>query len=129
MAKNSAQRPSRSAHPASGVRKRARLTSADLDKVFGGAQDDEVDNTVVDTPVVDDAQPVDPAPADPAPVDPAPVEYAEPAPAPAGTHTETLDDGTSYVAQNDGHVPAELAESARTAAANCPELAILIAED
>ncbi len=104
MAKNSAQRPSRSSHPASGVRKRARLTSADLDKVFGGAQDDEVDNTVVDTPVDPapvDAQPVDPAPADPAPVDPAPVEYAEPAPAPAGTHTETLDDGTSYVAQND----------------------------
>lgn len=40
-----------------------------------------------------------------------------------------VDDFGFASAQNDGHVPAELAESARTAAANCPELAILIAED
>jgi ferredoxin len=40
-----------------------------------------------------------------------------------------VDDYGFASAQNGGVVPAELAESARTAAANCPELAILITED
>lgn len=40
-----------------------------------------------------------------------------------------VDDYGYATAQNGGEVPAGLAESARTAAANCPELAILITED
>ncbi len=40
-----------------------------------------------------------------------------------------VDDFGYASAQNGGDVPAEHVEAARTAAANCPELAILILED